>query len=100
MAYVVVGPEWVGRRRGDLVKLGSVIDAANAAARVSTTRLLAAGGDEVSAAIAALWGQYGRAFQVMSAQAAVFHQRFVQALNAGGRVCGRGGGRCLVVADP
>ena len=83
MAYVVVGPETVGAAAGDLVGLGSVIDAANAAARVSTTRLLAAGGDEVSAAIAALWGGYGQAFQVISAQAATFHRQFVQALNAG-----------------
>ena len=83
MADVVVGPAWVGAAAGDLVRLGSVIDAATAAARVSTTQLLAAGGDEVSAAIAALWGGYGQAFQVISAQAAAFHQQFVQALHAG-----------------
>ena len=83
MAYVVVGPETVGAAAGDLVGLGSVIDAANAAARVSTTQLLAAGGDEVSAAIAALFGGYGQAFQVISAQAATFHRQFAQALNAG-----------------
>ena len=83
MAYVVVGPEWVGAAAGDLVRLGSVVDAANAAARVSTTQLLAAGGDEVSAAIAVLLGEYGQAYQVISAQAARFHQQFVQALHAG-----------------
>src|SRR5436190_11504058 len=83
MAYVVVGPEWVGAAAGDLVRLGSVIDAANAAARVSTTQLVAAGGDEVSAAVAALFGEYGQAYQVISAQAATFHQQFVHALHAG-----------------
>ncbi|WP_205876015.1 glycoside hydrolase family 64 protein [Mycobacterium camsae] len=83
MAYVVVGPEWVGAAAGDLVGWGSVIDAANASARESTTRLLAAAGDEVSAAVAVLWGEHGQAYQVVSAEAALFHQRFVQALDAG-----------------
>ncbi|AYE95848.1 hypothetical protein C0J29_14575 [Mycobacterium paragordonae] len=83
MAYVYVGPQRVGVAAGDLVRLGSVIGAANAAARVSTTQLLAAGSDEVSAAIAALLGEHGQAYQVISAQVASFHQRFVQALNVG-----------------
>src|SRR5262249_35606207 len=83
MAFVVVGLEGVGAAAGDLVRLGSVIDAANAAAAVSTTQLVAAGGDEVSAAIAALLGDHGQAYQVISAQAAAFHQQFVQAFNAG-----------------
>ncbi|MGO9508774.1 MAG: PE family protein, partial [Mycobacterium sp.] len=82
MAYVVVGPERVGAA-GDLVRLGSVIDAANAAARVSTTQLLVAGGDEVSAAIAALLGEHAREYQAVSAQASAFHDQFVQALAAG-----------------
>ncbi len=83
MADVVVGPEWVGAAAGDLVELGSVIEAASAVARVSTTQLLAAGGDEVSAAVAALWGEYGRAFQVINAAAVAFHRQFAQALDAG-----------------
>ena len=83
MAYVQVGPQRLGVAAGDLVRLGSVIGAANAVARVSTTQLLAAGGDEVSAAIAALLGEHGQAYQVISAQVASFHQRFVQALSAG-----------------
>src|ERR1700685_83394 len=83
MAYVVVGPERVGASAGDLVRLGSAIDAANAAARVSTTQLWAAGGDEVSAAIAALVGEVGQAYQVGSVQAARFFQQFVRTLDAG-----------------
>jgi hypothetical protein len=65
-----------------IVGLGSTISAANAATAAPTTGLLAAGADEVSAAIAALFGAYGQAHQALSAQAAAFHQEFVQALTA------------------
>lgn len=83
MAYVVVGPQRIGLAAGDLVRLGSMIGAANATAQASTTQLLAAAEDEVSTAVAALFGEHGQAYQVFSAQAARFHQQFVQALNAG-----------------
>lgn len=83
MAYVVVGLERVGAAAGELVRLGSVIDAATAEARVSTTQLLAAAEDEVSAAIAALLGEHGQAYQAVSAEVAAFHQRFVHNINAG-----------------
>ena len=70
MSYVVVGPDRVGAAAGDLVRLGSAVDAANAAAGASTTQLLAAGGDEVSAAIAALFDSHaGQDYQAVSAQA-------------------------------
>lgn len=39
--------------------------------------------DEVSAGIAALFGAHGQAYQALSAQAAQFHQQFVQAMSAG-----------------
>jgi hypothetical protein len=45
--------------------------------------VIAAGSDEVSAAIASLFSSHGKAFQALSAQAAAFHSRFVQALIAG-----------------
>ena len=45
--------------------------------------MIAAGGDEVSAAIASLFSSHGTAFQALSAQAAAFHSQFVQALTAG-----------------
>jgi hypothetical protein len=85
MSFVNVTPEWVAAARSDLAGIGASVSAANAVARVSTTQLAAAAGDEVSAAVAALWGQFGRAHQVVSSQAAGFHQQFVQALDAGAR---------------
>ncbi|WP_306464329.1 PE family protein [Mycobacterium tuberculosis] len=45
--------------------------------------MLAAAGDEVSAAIAALFGGFGLEYQAISAQVAAYHQRFVQALSTG-----------------
>jgi hypothetical protein len=44
--------------------------------------LLPAAEDEVSAAIAALFGLHGKAFQALSAQAAAFHGEFVRVLGA------------------
>lgn len=48
MTYEVVGPQRVGVAAGDLVRLGSVIGAANVTARASATQLLAAAEDGVS----------------------------------------------------
>ncbi|MEQ0810188.1 PE family protein [Mycobacterium tuberculosis] len=45
---------------------------------------IAAGADEVSTAIAALFGAHGQAYQALSAQAQAFHAQFVQALTSGG----------------
>ncbi|MXI82010.1 PE domain-containing protein, partial [Mycobacterium tuberculosis] len=40
------------------------------------------GADEVSAAVADLFGAHAQAYQALSAQAALFHEQFVQALTA------------------
>ncbi|WP_204800746.1 PE family protein [Mycobacterium riyadhense] len=68
-----------------LTGLEEAIRAANASAASSTTHVLTAAGDEVSAAIARLFGTYGYEYQALSAQAARFHAQFVQALTAGAR---------------
>ncbi|WP_078842773.1 PE family protein, partial [Mycobacterium tuberculosis] len=46
----------------------------------------AAGADEVSLAISALFGQHAQAYQALSAQATIFHDQFVQALTSGGNL--------------
>jgi hypothetical protein len=48
-----------------------------------TTSVLAAGADEVSASVAALFGAHAQAYQTLSAQAAAFHTQFVQLMNGG-----------------
>jgi len=66
-----------------LANIGSAISSANAAALAPTSGVLAAGADEVSAAVAGLFSAHAQAYQALSAQAASFHQQFVQLLNAG-----------------
>jgi PE family len=66
-----------------LANLGSTIKAANAAAAVPTSAVLPAGADAVSARIAALFGAQAQAYQALSAQAARFHNQFVQLMNGG-----------------
>ncbi|WP_260860994.1 PE family protein, partial [Mycobacterium simulans] len=83
MSFVIAAPEFISAAASDLAGLGSTIATANTAAAANTTALLAAGADEVSAAIAGVFGAYGQAYQALSAQAAAFNTRFVQALSAG-----------------
>ena len=83
MSLLVVTPELMVSAAADLKGIGSALDAAHAAAAVRTTGLAAAGADEVSAAVAALFGGFGQEFQALSAQAGAFHQQFVQALSLG-----------------
>ena len=66
----------------DLANIGSTVREANAAAAVLTTGLVPAAEDEVSAAIAGLFGNYANEFQSLGAQAAAFHDRLVQTLSA------------------
>lgn len=72
MSYVVVPPEMVAAAATDLANIGSVLSEANAAAAAPTIGVLAAGADDVSAAIAALFTAHGQAYQALSAQAAAF----------------------------
>src|SRR5271170_3786997 len=83
MSYLIAVPEVLGTAATDLASLGSTISSANAAAATQTTGVLAAAEDEVSAAIAAVFSAHGQGFQAASAQAAAFHDQFVQALTAG-----------------
>lgn len=46
--------------------------------------VLPAASDEVSAAIAKLFGTYAQEYQALTAQAATFHEQFVKLMNAAG----------------
>src|ERR1700722_6196991 len=83
MSYGSAAPDVIAAATTDLANIGSTIKAANAVAALPTTGLAAAGADEVSAAVGALFGSHAQAYQALSAQAAAFHDRFVQALTAG-----------------
>ncbi|MGB9304118.1 MAG: PE family protein, partial [Mycobacterium sp.] len=83
MSFVIAAPEFLTVAASDLANIGSTVGAANAAAAASTTGVLAAGADEVSAAVAALFDAHAQAYQALSAQAKYFHIQFVQLMNAG-----------------
>lgn len=83
MSFVIAPPDLISTAATDLASVGSTISAATAAARVFTTRVVAAGADEVSAAVAELFGAHRGEFQAVSAQATAFHDQFVHALTAG-----------------
>ncbi len=82
MSLVIVTPETVAAAALDVARIGSSIGVANSAAAGSTTSVLAAGADEVSAAIATLFGSHAREYQAISTQVAAFHDRFAQTLSA------------------
>ncbi len=80
MSYVFALPEVMSAAATDVASIGSVVATANQSVAGATTAVLAAAEDEVSAAIAALFSAHGQGYQALSAQAALFHDRFVQAL--------------------
>ena len=83
MSYVIAAPEELVSAASNLAGVGTTLNTAHAAAAAQTTRVLAAGGDEVSAAIASLFSGHAQEFQALSARAAAFHDQFVQAMSAG-----------------
>jgi PE-PPE domain/PE family len=82
MSYLVTAPDILTSSAADVGNIGSAITAASADAAGPTTGLLAAAQDEVSTAIAKLFGMYGQEYQAMVAQAATFHAQFTQALTS------------------
>jgi hypothetical protein len=70
VSILTAAPELITAAATDLRNIGSTLDAAKAVAVAPTTGLLAAGEDEVSAAIASLFTAHGQQFQTLSARAA------------------------------
>lgn len=67
MSYVITTPESLAAASADVFAIGDTVRAASAAAAQRTTGIAAAAGDEVSAAIARLFGSYGQEYQALSA---------------------------------
>ncbi|SPM28653.1 hypothetical protein MTAB308_2140, partial [Mycobacterium terramassiliense] len=80
VSYVLATPELLSSAAEDLVRIGSAVNAANAAAANSTTSLLAAGADEVSTCIAGLFGAHALEFQAATAQVAQLQGSFALTL--------------------
>ncbi|WP_407684910.1 PE family protein [Mycobacterium sp. HUMS_1102779] len=84
MSYVLTSPQLMTTAAADLEAVDASIGAAQAAAAGSTSGVVAAGRDEVSAAVAAVFGAYGRAYRRAVEEAAAFHAEFTRALAAAG----------------
>ena len=83
MSFVTAAPELVQAAAQDLAGIRSSLIEASASVAVPTTGMVPAAADEVSAGVAALFGNFGQEFQAASAQAQAFHADFVNAMNAG-----------------
>ena len=82
MAFVNVVPEILSAAAGSLQSIGSAVSARNAAALASTTGLVPAAADEVSALTAMQFAAHAQMYQLVSAQATAMHQMFVSVLAA------------------
>jgi PE-PPE domain/PE family len=80
MSHLFAAPETLASTAADVESIGSAITTAGSSASGPTTGLVAAARDEVSAAIANLFGAYGHEYQAALAKAATFHDQFAQAL--------------------
>ncbi|WP_139837165.1 PE family protein [Mycobacterium szulgai] len=86
MSFVVTTPEWMQSAAQELTAIRSaLIDAATSAA-APTVSVAPAGADEVSGALAAMFGNLGQEYQAVSAQAQAFHAEFVKVLDASAQV--------------
>ncbi|MEK1249749.1 PE family protein, partial [Mycobacterium ulcerans] len=84
MSYMFAVPDTVAAAAADLAGIGSTLNAATAAAAAPTTGVLAAGADQVSAAVAALFPGHALDYQALSTQVAAFHTQFVEAVTGAG----------------
>lgn len=82
MSFVIVARDALAAAAADLAQIGSAVNAGNLAAANPTTAVAAAAADEVSAALAALFGAHAREYQAAAAQAAAYHEQFVHRLSA------------------
>jgi PE family len=83
MSFVIATPDLVESAAANLAAIRSSLADAASMAAAPTTGIAAAAQDEVSLAIASLFGNFGQEFQALSAQAQAFHEQFVSVMNAG-----------------
>jgi hypothetical protein len=89
MTDLLTEPQTLASAATHIEQLGSTITGANASAASPISALVPAAADEVSEAIAKLFGAYGRQYQAVAGLAAAFHSEFTAALaSAGGAYAG------------
>ena len=79
---MLVAPNMLETAAADIAQIGSAASVGNLAAAIPTTEVTAAAADEVSAAIAALFGAHAQEYQAAAAGAAAYHEQFVSTLSA------------------
>ncbi len=84
MSFLLAEPRYLVAAAADIEGIGATLSAASAAAAAPTSNLLAAAGDEVSAAIADLFGTFGREYQDVVTQFEAFQAQFDRTLAAAG----------------
>ncbi|WP_155769689.1 PE family protein, partial [Mycobacterium asiaticum] len=84
MSFLAASPDLLAAAAANLDSLGSSINAANGAWAGPISTLLPAARDEVSAAIAALFGTHAQGYQAIASEAEAFHQNFIRALSSAG----------------
>src|ERR1700744_1633518 len=67
----------------DLAGIRSTLDEATAQAAGPMTAVMPAASDEISTAVATLFGDVGQKFHALNAQAAAFHSKFVDLMGSG-----------------
>lgn len=82
MSAVVAVPDLLAQAATHVATIGQTLSAANQTTAASTRAVLPAAADEVSAAVAQLFSEFGQDYQAVAGQAAAYQQQFVQHLNA------------------
>lgn len=82
MSLLVATTELLQGAAQDLASIGSSLADATSTASGPTTGIAAAAQDEVSVAVSALFGSFGREFQTISARTQAFGSQFVNLINA------------------
>lgn len=81
MSFVKTLPEALAAAAAQLEGIGNSFSAESSGAAGSTTDVVPAASDEVSAMQAGVFSTYGQLYQTVSAQAQAIHQQFVNLLN-------------------
>ena len=81
MSFMIATPDLVQGAAQDLAGIRSSLAEATSTVAGPTTGIAAAAQDEVSVAIASMFGNVGQEFQAFSAQAQAFHAEFVSVMN-------------------
>jgi hypothetical protein len=83
MSYVITEPELVQGAAQDLAGIRESLAEATSTVAGPTTAIAAAGQDEISIAIASMFGSFGQEFHALNAQAQAFHAEFEGLLSSG-----------------